>query len=69
MVIRGIVGSAFILVGAYVGYFATHPINNIALGIAAVFFLLGGLVIDLDDVSKALLRLAETKLTLPSKLP
>lgn len=69
MIIRGIVGTAFILVGAYVGYFATHPINNIALGIAAALFIIGGCVIDLDDMSKALYQLAQTKLTLPSKLP
>lgn len=65
MVIRGIVGSAFALVGAYVGYYAVHPINNIALGIAALLFLIGGCVIDLDDVGKALLQIGQTKITIP----
>lgn len=65
VVIRAIVGSVFILAGAYVGYYALHPINNLALGIAAGLFLTGGLTIDLDDVGKALVKLGETKLTIP----
>lgn len=69
MVIRGIVGAAFVIAGSYTGYYSLHPINNIALAIAAGLFLTGGLIIDLDDVGKALMQLAQTKITLPSKLP
>lgn len=65
MVIRGIVGTGFVLAGVYVGYYATHPINNFALGIAAALFLIGGLIIDLDDVGKALLQIGETKINVP----
>lgn len=47
------------------GYFATHPITNIALGMACGLFLIGGLIIDFDDVGKALLQLGQTKIELP----
>ncbi len=67
MVIRGLVGLAFIGAGGYVGYYALHPQNNIALGIAAGLFVLGGLVSDYDDVGNALVKLASIKITLPSK--
>jgi hypothetical protein len=65
MVIRGIVGIIFVGAGLYAGYYATHPVNNIALGIAALLLVIGGCVIDLDDVGKALVQIGETKLTLP----
>lgn len=65
MVVRGIVGIAFVLVGSYAGYYALHPVNNVALAISAALFLVGGLIIDLDDVGNALLKLGETRITLP----
>lgn len=63
--LRGLVGSVFVSAGLYAGYYATHPLNNIALGIAAGLLLIGGLVIDLDDVGNALLKIGESKITLP----
>lgn len=67
MIIRALVGIAFFGAGGYTGYFALHPQNNIALGIAAALFALGGLVSDYDDVGQALVRLASIKLTIPGK--
>lgn len=65
MLVRGLVGLAFVLAGSYVGYFATHPIDNVALTIAAGLFTMGGLIIDLDNVGRALVRIGETKISLP----
>lgn len=63
--LRAAIGLVFFTAGGYTLYYAVHPINNIALGIAAILFVIGGLVSDYDDVGKALLKIGETKLTLP----
>ena len=62
---RVLIGIPFLAAGIYVGYYATHPISNIALGIAAGLFVIGGLIIDLDDVGAALMKIGSTKIEIP----
>ena len=62
---RLLIGIPFLGAGIYVGYYGTHPVNNVTLIIAAVLFFAGGLVIDFDDMGRALAKIAETKIEIP----
>lgn len=62
---RVLIGIPFLGAGIYILYYAVHPVNNLTLGISVALFTMAGLIMDFDDVGKALLKIGETKITIP----